>query len=149
MTEFAARKIKQGKSFDPEELEAIATMHAEVLQSLELGVAIFVRGDKNTARQLLDRKKLIWEIESRETELYFQSLRGTPPRPQDDFCLRVLRDLRRIHSYLAALAYPVLDHGGGMHDRVADVPIVGPREVEVPASRGEAAQKSEGKRSVT
>jgi phosphate:Na+ symporter len=46
MTEFAARKIKQGKSFDPEELEAIAAMHAEVLQSLELGVAIFVRGDK-------------------------------------------------------------------------------------------------------
>src|SRR6516162_6617103 len=41
--EFATRKIKYECSFAPEELDAIVTMHSEVVQSLELGLAVFTR----------------------------------------------------------------------------------------------------------
>ena len=123
MTEFAARKIKQGASVAHEGLEAIATMHAEVPENLKTGVTILLRDDQKAARQLLERKKLIWQIESHETERYFRTLRGAQST-QDDFYLRVLRDLKRIHSYIAALAYPVLDGAGRMQERVVDIPAV-------------------------
>jgi Na+/phosphate symporter len=66
MAEFAARKIEQGHPFGPGELNAISHTHAEVVASLELALAVFMSGDQKTAGQLLERKKLIWGLESQE-----------------------------------------------------------------------------------
>jgi phosphate:Na+ symporter len=143
MAEFAARKIKQGQPLRAEELEAIGDTHREVVASLELALAVFMSGDQKTARQLLERKKLIWRMESQATEHYFQRLRE--PHPQtgeaDDFYLRVLRDLRRIHSYIAALAYPPLDRAGRMQERLVDMPTEA-QEAEGPPPRGARVQNS-------
>jgi phosphate:Na+ symporter len=114
MAEFASRKIKRGQSFTAEEFEEIAAMHAAVIESLNLGLAVFMRGDEVTARQLVERKKLIWQMENRAAERYFHRLRETRAQDGDGdfFYLRVLRDLKRIHSFIAALAYPILTAPG-------------------------------------
>jgi phosphate:Na+ symporter len=141
--EFAARKIKQGQPFRPGELEAISKTHAEVVASLELALAVFMSGDQKTAGQLLERKKLIWRLESQATERYFQRLRETHAQgaEADDFYLRVLRDLRRIHSFIAALAYPTLDRAGRMQERLVEMPTES-QEAEGPPASGARVQDS-------
>jgi phosphate:Na+ symporter len=56
-------------------------------------LAVFLRGEDATARQLVERKKLIWQLESNAAERYFQRLRGTQAQNggSDDFYLRIIR----------------------------------------------------------
>lgn len=70
------------------------------------------------------RKTLIWEMESRATDQYFQHLRETRGEDgsADDFHLRILRELKRIHSLIAALAYPILDRAGYLQSRIVQMP---------------------------
>jgi phosphate:Na+ symporter len=106
-------------------------MHAQVVESLNLGLAVFLRGEEATARQLVERKKLIWQMESKAAERYFQRLRGAPLQNggSDDFYLRILRDLKRIHSFIAALGYPILDRAGQLQNRLVEM---SPGEPSVP-----------------
>ncbi len=123
LMEFSTTRIKPGRSLAPEEFEEIASMHARVLESFNLGLAVFLRGEEATARQLVERKKLIWQFESKAAERYFLRLRGTQAQNggSDDFYLRILRDLKRIHSLIAALAYPILDRAGKLQDRLVEM----------------------------
>jgi phosphate:Na+ symporter len=143
MIEFGAQRIKRGRSLAPEELQAIADMCTKVLDSLKLALAVFVSGDQKTAHQLLERKKLFWGIESQARERYFQQLRESRAEngKADDFYLRVLRDLKRIHSFIAALAYPVLDRAGHMEERLAETPATEPdtRETQDQPQQAEKA----------
>jgi phosphate:Na+ symporter len=93
LTEFSATRIKPGRSLAPEDFEEIASMHAQVIESLNLALAVFLRGEDATARQLVERKKLIWQLESNAAERYFQRLRGTQAQNggSDDFYLRIIR----------------------------------------------------------
>jgi phosphate:Na+ symporter len=61
LLEFAARRTRRGGAFTAEELEAIAAMHAELIESLRLGLTVFLRGDAalRDARRLVLRKRLL------------------------------------------------------------------------------------------
>lgn len=121
LMEFIGRYQKLGLVLSPEELEAIAAMHDEALESLRLATAIFLRGDQADAQRLFDRKARLREMEAGTTALVVQRLReavasgrtiatdGTGASIDDSGVLRVARDLRRIHSHLASFAYPVLN----------------------------------------
>jgi phosphate:Na+ symporter len=124
LIEFASTKIKQGQSLTREEFDEIAGMHAQVSESLNLGLAVFLRGEESVARQLVQRKQLIWHLEAKAAENYFQRLRETHAQNGggDDFYLRILRDLKRIHSLIAALAYPILDRAGQLQNRLLEIP---------------------------
>ena len=124
LMEFSTTRLKQGRPLAAEQLDDIAAIQAEVLESLNLGIAVFLRGEAQVARQLVARETLISEMEARAAERYFQRLResrGEDGNP-DDFHLRLLRDLKRIHSLIAALAYPILDRAGHPENRILQVP---------------------------
>ena len=124
LLELAAKRASQGRSFSEHELEEISSMHSRVIESLKLGVVVFLRGDVHAARQLIDRKALIWHMEHDATECYFHpSGPGSHQGSAGDVYLRVLRDLRRIHSHIAALAYPILDRAGLLQSRLIQIPI--------------------------
>jgi len=59
LLEFAARRARRAGGFAPEELDAIAAMHAELVDSLRLGLTVFLRGDAalRDARRLVARKR--------------------------------------------------------------------------------------------
>jgi phosphate:Na+ symporter len=130
LMEFATSRAGQGRSFAPEEFDEISSMQTEVLESLNLGLAVFLRGEELTARRLVARKTLIWQMESKAAERYFSRLRETRGQngSADDFHLRILRDLKRIHSLIAALAYPILDRAGQLQNRLVEAPIIEPGE---------------------
>lgn len=116
-----ARRQKRGIVLSPAELAAIAAMHDELLESLRLAVAVFLRGHNADAQRLLERKALLRELEAQTTALMVARLRealvterNASPESlalDDSSILRVARDLRRIHSHLASFAYPVVRRG--------------------------------------
>lgn len=122
--EFSTTRVKQGRPLAAEQLDEIAAMRAEVVESLNLGVAVFLRGDAQVAWQLVARKSLISEMETRATDRYFRHLRERHGEDDsaDDFNMRILRDLKRIHSLIVALAYPILDRAGHPQNRIVRMP---------------------------
>jgi len=132
LLEFAAKRARRAGGFANEELDAIEAMHAELVDSLRLGVTVFLRGDAalRDARLLVARKRQLrrQEAEAAAAALNIRSLQSGAGEPQGaatradngDF-LRIVRDLRRVHSHIAALAYPVLERDAETGDRDADL----------------------------
>ena len=135
LLEFAAKRARRAGGFTPEELDAIAAMHAELVDSLRLGLTVFLRGDAalRDARRLVARKRQLRRQEAEAAALNIRSLQVGAAGPQavatsvdnGDF-LRIVRDLRRVHSHIAALAYPVLERAAETGDRDADLAPVAP-----------------------
>jgi phosphate:Na+ symporter len=71
-------------------------------------------GDVNEARKLLAKKALLRNAELAATERHLDRLREGRPETIETTSLHldVLRDLRRIHSHICSVAYPVLDAAG-------------------------------------
>lgn len=121
LMEFAVKQQKRGQVLSPEEIDAIAVMHAELLESLRLAMTIFLRGERADAQRLQQRKARLREMEAETTALAVRRLRdaalasraagaeAASSTPDESGVLRVVRDLRRIHSHLASFAYPVLN----------------------------------------
>ena len=117
------KQFKRGQSLTAEELAAIAAMHAELLESLKLAMAIFLRGDLADARRLVERKGHLRQLEAAATALSIVLLRdatiasrasgtdATTVAEDSGLLLRIVRDLRRVHSHLASFAYPVMQRG--------------------------------------
>jgi len=71
-------------------------------------------GDVNEARWLLAEKAALRNTELAATERHLDRLREGRPETLETTSLHldVLRDLRRIHSHICSVAYPVLDAAG-------------------------------------
>jgi phosphate:Na+ symporter len=71
-------------------------------------------GDVNEARKLLAEKTALRNTELAATERHLDRLREGRPESIETTSLHldVLRDLRRIHSHICSVAYPVLDAAG-------------------------------------
>jgi phosphate:Na+ symporter len=146
LLEFAARRTRRGGGFAAEELDVIAAMHAELVESLRIGLTVFLRGDAalRDARRLVARKRVLRRQEAEAAGLNIRSLHtaasgsdATATRIDAGDFLRIVRDLRRVHSHIAALAYPVLERAAENDDRDADpVPMAATR---VAAEVGRAA----------
>jgi phosphate:Na+ symporter len=70
LMEFVVKKIRRGKPFSAEEIDLIAAMHAELLDSLRLAVAVFVNGDARDATRLVMRKVALRRMETQATALH-------------------------------------------------------------------------------
>ena len=130
LLEFAARRVRRGGGFTPQELDAIAAMHAELVESLRLGLTVFLRGDAalSEARRLVAQKRVLRRMEAEAADTNIRSLQGPAKEGEavlaagvdSGIFLRIVRDLRRVHSHIAALAYPVLERAAETGDRGAD-----------------------------
>lgn len=119
LMEFAAKKAQRGQDFSADDIQDLAVMQAHVMESLRLGMAVFLRSDLRAAQQLFARKEVLWRLENDISERHIRALRERRDEGgAGDVYLRILRDLKRIHSHLAALAYPVLEHAGLLQDRL-------------------------------
>ncbi|MBV8133763.1 MAG: Na/Pi cotransporter family protein [Alphaproteobacteria bacterium] len=128
LLEFAARRARRGGGFTPQELDEIAAMHAELVESLRLGLTVFLRGDAalSEARRLVAQKRLMRRMEAEAADTNVRSLQGAAKGAdavlaavESGIFLRIVRDLRRVHSHIAALAYPVLERAAESVDRRA------------------------------
>ncbi len=119
LIEFATKKLKRGQVFSEEELRDIEVMHSHVMESLRLAMSVFLHNDVRAAQQLVARKGVVWRVEREAADSYVRSSRGrTADMDSGDVYLRILRDLKRIHSHLAAMAYPMLERAGLLQNRL-------------------------------
>ena len=84
------------------------------MDSLRIAFGVFMSGDVNEARWLLEEKAALRNTELAATERHLDRLREGRPETLETTSLHldVLRDLRRIHSHICSVAYPVLDATG-------------------------------------
>lgn len=101
-----------------EESRAVVAMHGELLVSLQLAVSVFLTGNKRDAARLRERKAAVRRMEADATALHVRLLRSALRVNDVDrvsfvaegsgLFLRLVGDLRRMHSHIVSFAYPAL-----------------------------------------
>jgi phosphate:Na+ symporter len=114
LLELASKKNRNQLRFSDEGLAELNELHTKVVVNLKLAMTVFMSGDIAVARQLLSEKREVNTLERQGTDNHMERLReGRPECIQTSaLYLDMLRDLRRIHSHIAAVAYPILDEAG-------------------------------------
>jgi phosphate:Na+ symporter len=114
LSELATKKIKRRFQFSPEGAEELSAFHKRTLDALRIAFGVFMSGDVNEARKLLAEKAALRNTELDATERHLDRLREGRSESIETTSLHldVLRDLRRIHSHICSVAYPVLDAAG-------------------------------------
>lgn len=114
LMELAAKKIKNHVNFSIEGQQELEKFHNQILQTLDLAMHVFVSADSEAARQLLDKKVVIRDLERQYVESHLLRMEERHPDTLDSsaFHLDVLRDLKRINSHFTSAAYPLLERAG-------------------------------------
>src|SRR5215510_9523134 len=114
LSELATKKIKRRLQFSIEGAEELSAFHKRIVDSLRIAFGVFMSGDAGEARKLLVEKAALRNAELAATERHLDRLREGRPETIETTSLHldVLRDLRRIHSHICSVAYPVLDAAG-------------------------------------
>jgi phosphate:Na+ symporter len=114
LSELATKKIKRRFQFSPEGAEDLSAFHKRIMDQLRASFGVFMSGDVSEARRLLAEKATLRTAELAATERHLDRLREGRPETIETTSLHldVLRDLRRVHSHICSVAYPVLDAAG-------------------------------------
>jgi phosphate:Na+ symporter len=138
LSELATKKIKRRFQFSSEGAEELSAFHKRTMDSLRIAFGVFMSGDVNEARKLLVEKTHLRNTEIAATERHLDRLREGRPETIETTSLHldVLRDLRRIHSHICSVAYPVLDAAG-------ELPALQNAERDLPALANGFSGKAE------
>jgi len=114
LMELAAKKIKRKLQFSKEGAAELEAFHKRVVDNLKLAFSVFISGDMKMARRLLEEKAQLRDAELAAAENHLARLREGRPESIETSSLHldVLRDLKRIHSHICSVAYPVLETTG-------------------------------------
>jgi phosphate:Na+ symporter len=114
LSELATKKIKRRFQFSAEGAEELSAFHRRIMDSLRIAFGVFMSGEASEAHKLLAEKAALRNAELAATERHLERLREGRPESLETTSLHldVLRDLKRIHSHICSVAYPVLDAAG-------------------------------------
>jgi phosphate:Na+ symporter len=114
LCELATKKIKRRYQFSPEGAAEITNFHKRVVDSLQAAFGIFMAGDVEAARKLLREKTELRKAQLEAADQHFERLREgrTASLETTSLHLDILSDLKRIHSHICSVAYPVLEAAG-------------------------------------
>lgn len=114
LLELAAKRQKRKVVFSDDGWGELVALHARIVEQMRLAVAVFVTGDLEMARRLVQEKEAIRDQERAAAEAHMDRLRRGRPETIETSTLHldVLRDLKRINSHLSAVAYPILEAEG-------------------------------------
>src|SRR5690606_5187981 len=149
LLELADKKMRNQLRFSDEGRREIEALHARVLDSLQMALGVFMSRDVGIARRLIDEKTVVREAERHAAENHLARLREGRPESIDSSALHldVLRDLKRIHSHICAVAFPILDEAGQLyHSRLKRLDrevMAEDRPAEAPAPEAEAEAAAE------
>src|SRR5579859_4541035 len=139
LSELATKKIKRRFQFSAEGAEELSAFHRRIMDSLRMAFGIFMSGDVDEARRLLNDKAALRNAELAATERHLERLREGRPESLETTSLHldVLRDLKRIHSHICSVAYPVLEAAGQLeaYRRERSEPAATAASITHPVSR--------------
>jgi phosphate:Na+ symporter len=121
LSELAAKKVRRKLQFSAEGAAELAAFHRRILESLRIALGIFMTGDVVEARKLVREKTELRNVELAAAERHIERLREGLKETMETTSLHldVLRDLKRIHSHICSVAYPVINASG-------DAPVAEP-----------------------
>jgi phosphate:Na+ symporter len=121
LCQLALKKIKRGYQFSPEGAAELTAFHKRVCECLQAAFGIFMAGDVAAARRLVREKAELRKAELEAADRHFERLREGRPESLETTSLHldVLSDLKRIHSHICSVAYPVLEAAGELPAREA------------------------------
>jgi phosphate:Na+ symporter len=116
LSELADKKAKRRLQFSTEGAAELEAFHRRILEDLRVAFGVFMSGNVEDARKLIREKARLRHAEIAAAERHFERLREarTETLETTSIHLDVLRDLKRIHSHICSVAYPVLDTAGEM-----------------------------------
>ena len=119
LCELATKKIKRRYQFSAEGAAELSAFHKRVCESLQQAFGVFMTGDVEAARRLLREKAELRTAELAAADRHFERLREGRPESLETTSLHldVLSDLKRIHSHICSVAYPVLEAAGDLPAR--------------------------------
>ena len=114
LMELAAKKIKHKYEFSKEGAKELAAFHKRIVDNLKLAFSVFINEDVKVARTLISEKTEVRTAELACADSHLARLREGRPESIETSSLHldVLRDLKRIHSHICSVAYPVLEAAG-------------------------------------
>lgn len=114
----ALKKIRNRKSFSERGFAEIEHIHALVLDSVRLAQSIFISGDVDLARRLIEEKEKIRLAEIQGSTTHIERLREGVPESiaTSSLHLDIIRDLRRINTYMCPVAYSILEEKGQLRE---------------------------------
>lgn len=112
LLDITSTKISSRHRFSNAGFEEIKNFHQSILQNMKLAQTIFISEDPKLARQLVEGKKTIREAEWHSTAQHFKRLREGLPETISTSALHtdIIRDYRRINSYITTVAYGILNN---------------------------------------
>ena len=119
LCELAVKKAKRRCQFSAEGAAELVSFNKRVCESLRIAFIVFMRGDVEAARRLIREKAELRSIELAAGERHFERLREGCAESIETSSLHldILRDLKRIHSHICSVAYPVLEGAGELPAR--------------------------------
>jgi len=109
-----AKKASLGLKFSTDGLEELQKLFALTIDNLRVAQTIFVTGDFNLARQMMEVKVEVRRMERQSSERHLERLRDgrTDSLRTSSLHLDMLRDLKRINAHIVSVAHPILDESG-------------------------------------
>jgi phosphate:Na+ symporter len=111
LSELAAKKIRNRLKFSTEGAAELAAFHQRIVESLRIALSVFMSGDAAEAKKLIAEKTQLRNAELEAAEHHIDRLREGRRETMETTSLHldVLRDLKRIHSHIASVAYAVIN----------------------------------------
>jgi phosphate:Na+ symporter len=115
LIELARRRSKRQLSFSAADQTDLLIFHGLVVDDLRLSLSTLMAEDLRGARQLLDAKRRLAELERSLTRQHLTRLvpGDLGALEASTLHLAALRDLKRVNSHLSAIGYAVLEQTGG------------------------------------
>lgn len=114
------KKLATRGKMSLQDREDINSLYQPALASFQLSLSVFTSGDVAMARNLLARKYKFVKRERKAVLNHLQKIREDADYDSDLSAMQldVLRDLKRINSHLASVAYPILEEAGQLRSRL-------------------------------
>ncbi|WP_457092322.1 Na/Pi cotransporter family protein [Microvirga sp. P5_D2] len=113
LMELAAKRIKNHLRLPKDSLEDIISMHAKLLEHLQLAASVLMFQDIGSARRLVSEKERFRDLERAVTQKHLEQIRsGKTVGDTSALQLDIVRDLKRIEAHIASTGHSLLEQSG-------------------------------------
>lgn len=125
LMDLARQKIDRQDRFSKEGFQEISEFHKQVLNNMRLAQSIFLSEDPELARRLVEGKEAMRQAELNTSSSHFTRLRNRLPETlaTSNIHLDIIRDFRRINTYVTSIAYAILNNAEA-HKKSRKSPVV-------------------------
>ena len=114
LMDMVRKKISNKTHFSKQGWKEISEIHEYVAETHKLGQSLFVSKDVSLARRLLERKEELRLKEQEASQKHMERIKEGVPETiaTSSLHLDIIRDYRRVNSYVTSVAYHILEEEG-------------------------------------